>query len=219
MEHLLAFYNRPYDPSEPVLCFDERPCFLIGDTVVPLPISKGSPKREHYEYEKLGSCVLMVAVDPKAGWRFARIFERRRKREYARFMKELADHYGTSDPEVRRVHLVQDNLNTHHAGAFYEQFDAETAHRLEQFYQFHYTPKKASWLNMAEIELSAISRQCLSRRIASQKVLEQEVLALADQRNEKRIPIRWTFSVESARQNLNRHYQAVHSGNSMYQRT
>jgi hypothetical protein len=134
-------------------------------------------------------------------------------------MKELADHYAASDPEVQRVHLVQDNLNTHHAGAFYEQFDAETAHHLEQFYQFHYTPKKASWLNMAEIELSAISRQCLSRRMASRELLEREVLALAGERNEKQIPIQWTFSVETARQKLNRHYQAVHSDNAMYQRT
>ena len=162
------------------------------------------PKREHYEYEKLGSCVLMVAVDPKAGWRFAKVFERRLKREYARFMKELADYYAASDPEVRRVHLVQDNLNTHHAGAFYEQYDAETAHRLEQFYQFHYTPKKASWLNMAEIEPLAISRQCLSRRIASRELLERGVLALAEKRNEKQIPIVWTFSLETARQKLNR---------------
>lgn len=219
MEHLLSLYNRPYDPTEPVVCFDERPCFLIGDTAVPLPMRTGSPKREHYEYEKLGSCVLMVAIDPTAGWRFARVFKRRRKQEYAQFMKALADHYRTHRPEVRRVHLVQDNLNTHHASAFYEQFDAETAHGLEQFYQFHYTPKGGSWLNMVEIELSAISRQCLARRIASQAELEREVLALAKERNEKKIKIQWQFSVETARQKLNRHYQAAHPNNAVYQKT
>jgi len=219
MEHLLALYRRSYDPAEPVVCFDERPCFLIGDTVVPLPMSGGTPKREHYEYEKLGSCVLMVAVDPKAGWRFARVFQRRRKQEYAQFMKALADDYAARRPEVRRVHLVQDNLNTHHAGSFYENFDAETAHDLEQFYQPHYTPKKGSWLNMAEIELSAIVRQGLSRRIASQEVLEREVLALACERNEKRIRIDWQFSVEAARKKFNRHYRAAHPDNAKYQRT
>jgi hypothetical protein len=219
MEHLLSLYNRPYDPAEPVVCFDERPCFLIGDTVVPLPMSEGKPKREHYEYEKLGSCVLMVAVDPAAGWRFAKVFQRRRKQEYAQFMKELMDHYQAHRPEVRRVHLVQDNLNTHHAGSFYEQFDAETAHGLEQLCRFHFTPKGASWLNMVEIELSAIVRQCLSRRIASQEVLEREVMALVRERNEKQITIRWQFSVETARQKLNRHYRTAHASNAMYQRT
>lgn len=219
MEHLLALYRRSYDPAEPVVCFDERPCFLIGDTVVPLPISEGQSKREHYEYEKLGSCVLMVAVDPKTGWRFTRVFKQRRKQDYAQFMKELADDYRAHRPEVRRVHLVQDNLNTHHAGSFYENFDAETAHDLEQFYPFHFTPKGASWLNMVEIELSAISRQCLARRIASQEMLEREVLALTQKRNEKQITIQWAFTVESAREKLNRHYRAAHPDNAMYQKT
>lgn len=219
MEHLLALYRRPYDPAEPVICFDERPCFLIGETVVPLSMISGSPKREHYEYEKLGSCVLMVAVEPLAGRRFTMVFQQRRKQEYAQFMEALAAFCRKNHPETRRVHLVQDNLNTHHAGSFYEQFDAETAHGLEQFYQFHYTPKGASWLNMAEIELSAISRQCLSRRIACQSVLEREVLALSRERNEKQVAIQWEFSVETARQKLNRHYRAAHPGNATYQRT
>lgn len=219
MEHLLSLCSRPYDPTEPVVCFDERPCFLIGDTVVPLPIGSGQAKREHYEYQKLGSCVLMVAIDPKAGWRFARVFQRRRKQEYAQFMKDLMDHYRAHRPEVRRVHLVQDNLNTHHAGSFYEQFDAETAHDLQRFYRFHFTPKGASWLNKTRIELSAIVRQCLTRRIADQDTLEREVMALVRERNEKQIPIRWQFSVGTAREKLNRHYRTAHPSNAMYQRT
>jgi len=186
-------------------------------------MKSGSSKREHYEYEKLGSCVLMVAVDPRAGWRFARVFDRRRKQEYAQFMKDLMDHYmdhyAAHRPEVRRVHLVQDNLNTHHAGSFYEQFDAETAHRLQQFYRFHFTPKGASWLNMVEIELSAIARACLSRRIADQDTLEREVMALVWERNEKQIPIRWQFSVDTARRKLNRHYRTAYPDNAMYQKT
>jgi hypothetical protein len=219
MESLLTLYNRPYDPTEPTLCFDERPCFLIGDTVLPLPMAGGNSEREHYEYEKHGSCVLMVAIDPKSGWRFARVFPRRRKKEYAQFMKDLRDHYTTHRPGVRRVHLVQDNLNTHHAGSFYEQFDAETAHDLQQFYRFHFTPKGASWLNMVEIELSAIVRACLSRRIADQDVLEREVMALVRERNDKQVPIRWQFSVDAAREKLNRHYRTAHPDNAMYQRT
>ena len=215
MEHLLALYRRPYNPAYPVVCFDERPCFLIGDTLIPLPMTNGQVKREHYEYEKLGSCVLMVAVEPLSGRRFARVMGQRRKQEYAQFMKELALQY----PQAQRMHLVQDNLNTHHAGSFYEQYDAETAFGLEQFYQFHYTPKGASWLNMAEIELSAITRQCLSRRIARQTVLEREVLALVKERNEKRIRIRWQFSVATARSKLNRHYRAAHADNVKYQET
>jgi hypothetical protein len=114
---------------------------------------------------------------------------------------------------------VQDNLNTHHAGSFYENFDAETAHDLEQFYRFHYTPKTGSWLNMAEIELSAISRQCLSRRIASREVLAQETRSLVEERNEKQITIQWQFSVGTARRKLNRHYRAAHPDNIAYQRT
>ena len=219
MESLLTLYNRPYEPTEPVVCFDERPCFLVGDTVVPLPMTGGNSKREHYEYEKFGSCVLMIAVDPNAGWRFARVFRQRRKKEYAQFLKELMDHYWTHRPEVRRVHLVQDNLNTHHAGSFYEQFDAETAHALQQFYRFHFTPKGASWLNMVEIELSVIIRQCLSRRIADQDTLEREVMALVRERNEKQVPIRWQFSVDTAREKLNRHYRDAYPDNAMYQRT
>lgn len=215
MEHLLALYGLPYNPVEPVVCFDERPCFLIGDTLIPLPMKGGQVKREHYEYEKFGSCVMMVAVEPLAGRRFVRVFTQRRKQDYAQFMKELALQY----PGAERIHLVQDNLNTHHAGSFYEQYDAETAFGLEQFYEFHFTPKGASWLNMAEIELSAIVRQCLSRRIASQAVLEREVLTLVDERNDKGIKIHWQFSVETARSKLNRHYRTANEANAKYQKT
>lgn len=215
MEHLLALYARPYKAEEPVVCFDERPCFLIGDTLLPLPMRAGKPKREHYAYEKFGACVLMVAVEPLSGRRFARVFKQRRKQEYAQFMKELAAQY----PEAKRIHLVQDNLNTHHAGSFYENYSAEEAFALEQLYLFHYTPKSGSWLNMAEIELSAISRGCLSRRISSQEILKREVLAFVKERNAKRIKIRWQFSIETARSKLNRHYRRVNEDNAIYQKT
>ena len=215
MEHLLALYGRPYNPAEPVVCFDERPCFLIGDTLLPLSMGPGKPKREHYAYEKLGSCVLMIAIEPLSGRRFARVFKQRRKQEYAQFMHKLAAQY----PQAKRIHLVQDNLNTHQAGSFYENYSAEEAFALEQLYAFHYTPKSASWLNMAEIELSAISRGCLSRCLASQEILAREVLALVKERNEKRIKIRWQFSIEAARSKLNRHYRGVNEDNAIYQKT
>lgn len=215
MEHLLTLYGRPYNADEPVVCFDERPCFLIGDTLVPLPMKSGQVKREHYAYQKHGSCVLMVAVEPLTGQRFARVFKQRRKQDYAQFMKELAQQYRG----VKRIHVVQDNLNTHHAGSFYENYRAEEAFALEQLYGFHYTPKSASWLNMAEIELSALSRGCLSRRIASQEVLEREVLALVQERNAKGIRIRWQFSIEAARSKLNRHYRGVNEDNAIYHKT
>lgn len=219
MEHLLALYRLPYDPSHPVICFDERPCFLIGDTVMPIPMkagdgrSPGWPQRMHYEYEKHGSCALLMAIEPLTGKRLAMVFKQRRKCEYAQFMKQLAARY----PEAQKIHLVQDNLNTHHAGSFYEQFLAEEAFALQERFAFHYTPKKASWLNMVEIELSAISRQCLNRRISSQQELACEVVALVKEREQKQIKINWQFSIETARTKLNRHYRAVHIENSMYQ--
>lgn len=215
MEHLLALYRLPYNAQEPVLCFDERPCFLIGDTLMPLPMKNGQVKRQHYAYEKLGSCVLMVAIEPLTGWRFARVFQQRRKCEYAQFMQELACYYRNAE----RIHLVQDNLNTHHAGSFYERFAADTAFALQHRYMFHYTPKSASWLNMVEIELSAISRACLQRRISSQAAVEREVLALVKERNGKRIKIRWQFSIEAARCKLNRHYRSINQDNAVYRKT
>lgn len=221
MEHLLELYRQPYDKANPVICFDERPCFLIGDVLQPLPMKPGDsrctgkPKREHYAYEKNGSCHLLVAIEPLTGKRLARVFKRRRKREYALFMQELAELY----PEAETIHIVQDNLNTHNASSFYQQFVAENAFALQERFQFHYTPKKASWLNMVEIELSAISRQCLNRRIATQDKLEREVLALVKEREQKKIKIDWQFSIEVARDKLNRHYRNVNTKNDVYQRT
>ena len=188
---------------------------------MPLPMKPadsrcpGYTKREHYAYKKNGSCALLMAIEPKTGKRLARVFEKRRKREYALYMKELAALY----PEADTIHLVQDNLNTHHAGSFYEHFVAEQAHALNKRFQFHYTPKGASWLNMVEIELSAISRQCLGRRIASQDELEHEVLALVKEREQKQIKIEWQFSIETARTKLNRHYREVNPGNAIYEIT
>lgn len=215
MERLLWLYSLPFDARFPVVCFDERPCFLIGDTVTALALKAGSVLKEHYEYAKLGSCALLAAIEPKTGRRLAQVYDQRCKREYALFLKELAAQY----PEAEKIRLVQDNLNTHNLSSLYETFAAEEAFALAQRFEFYYTPKKASWLNMIEIEFSAIARQSLQRRIATKAELEREVLSLVKERAEKAVRIEWQFSIESARTKLNRHYEAVQAENIKYRKT
>jgi hypothetical protein len=215
MEDILNLYAQPLDPKYPVICFDERPCFLIADMVEGLAVRAGKAAREHYSYEKKGSCALLMAIEPKTGKRAARVFDQRTRREYALFMKELAARY----PEARKIRVVQDNLNTHSIASFYETFSAQEAFQLSQRFEFHYTPKSASWLNMIEIEFSAISKQCLNRRIPSKEVLDREVTAIVKERERKRIKIDWQFSIESAREKLNRHYRRVHAENALYKQT
>jgi len=215
MEQILALYALPYDEQYPVICFDERPCFLIGDHVAGLEMKAGQPLREHYSYQKNGSCALLMAIEPKTAQRQAEVFDRRTKQEYALFMKELAARY----PEAEKIRVVQDNLNTHSTSSFYETFSAEEAFSLSQRFEFYYTPKSASWLNMIEIEFSALSKQCLSRRIATKADLTKEVLAIVKEREEKAIKIDWQFSIASARDKLNRHYREVNADNAQYQKT
>jgi hypothetical protein len=215
MEHLLWLYAQAYDPLYPVVCFDERPCFLIGDRVAPLPMQSGRVRKEHYEYEKHGSCSLLAAIEPLTGARLAQVRPQRTKKEYTEFCQALAALY----PGAKKIRLVQDNLNTHNAGSFYEYLPAEEAFGLAERFEFHYTPKSGSWLNMMEIEFSALSRQCLNRRISSIERLEKEVLRLVKERAEKKIKIHWQFSLESARTKLNTHYQQVNTENSIYKMT
>lgn len=221
MEQLLALYALPYDPAYPVLCFDERPCFLIGEVVAPLhpqAAQNGKPgkvAKEHYAYTKHGSCCLLAAIEPLTGKRLAQLQAQRTKREYALFLKEIAEQY----PAASKIRLVQDNLNTHSLSALYEQFPAEEAFALAQRFEFHFTPKSASWLNMIEIEFSALSRQCLKRRIATFAQMQGEVLALVQEREEKGIQIHWQFTLDSARDKFNTHYQCLHQGNQKYKHT
>jgi len=215
MEQLLWLYGLPYDPSFPVICFDERPCFLIGEAVAGLGMKAGQVAREHYAYEKNGSCALLAAIEPQSGKRLARVFDQRTKREYALFMKDLAAKF----PAAEKIRLVQDNLNTHNLSSFYETFSAEEAFALSQRFEFYYTPKKASWLNMIEIEFSAVSKQCLDRRIPTKEVLTTEVLAIVKEREEKAVKINWQFSIESARGKMNRHYSQVNTTNAQYKQT
>ncbi len=215
MERLLWLYGRPYDPLYPVICFDERPCFLIGDAVAPLVMQRGQVRREHYAYEKNGSCALLAAIEPLTGRRLAQVRPQRTKKEYTEFCQALAAIY----PEAKKIRLVQDNLNTHNASSFYEHLPAAEAFALAERFEFHYTPKSASWLNMIEIEFSALSRQCLDRRIPTIERLEKEVLQLIKERSEKRIRIHWQFSIEGARKRLNSHYQRVNADNIRYKET
>ena len=213
MEHLLWLYAQPYDPRYPVICFDERPCFLIGDVVA--PFHDGHLTKEHYAYEKNGSCALLAAIEPLTGQRLALVLPQRTKKEYTGFCQALAALY----PKALKIRLVQDNLNTHNASSFYEHLPADEAFALAQKFEFHYTPKSASWLNMIEIEFSALSRQCLDRRIATIELLRAEVLALVQERSEKKIKIHWQFSIETARTKLNRHYEKTNAENSHYKET
>ena len=213
MEQILHLYALPYDPQYPVVCFDERPCFLIGDIVAPFATQPGKTAKEHYAYSKHGSCALLAAIEPLSGQRLAKVFAQRTKKEYALFLRSLSALY----PQATKIRLVQDNLNTHNFSALYETFSADEAFELAQRFEFYYTPKSASWLNMIEIEFSAISKQCLCRRIPHQSQLEKEVFAIVKERVEKKILINWQFSIQTARVKLNSKYQSVNSDNSKYQ--
>jgi hypothetical protein len=212
MEVLLALYSLPYDPDYPVICYDERPCFLIGETVEPFVMRSGQVRKEHYAYEKLGSCALLASIEPLTGQRLAQVHPQRTKREYTLFCQALAAKY----PNAKKIRMVQDNLNTHDASAFYENLPADEAFALAERFEFYYTPKSASWLNMIEIEFSALSRQCLNRRIPTIDKLEQEILALVAERTAQQIKIDWQFSIQSARSKLNSHYTTVHDNNKRF---
>jgi len=205
MEKVLDIYEQPYNPLRPVICFDERPCQLLGDVLMPIPMKPGRVERQDYHYERNGTCVVLMAVEPLAGHRIVKVTKRKTKEDYAEFMKELASYYSDAD----KIVLVQDNLNTHNPSSFYELFDAPEAFALSERFEMVYTPKKASWLNMAEIELSALSKQCLDRRIAKTSILNQEVRTWSKRRNQLQTKITWQFTKNNAREKLGRHYDII----------
>jgi hypothetical protein len=209
MEDVLHLSNLPYDVCRPIVCFDELPVQLLGEVVAPLPMKQGRPARHDYEYEREGTAVLLVAFEPLTGKRIVETSRQRTKLDYCRFMQRVAANF----PQAEQVVLVQDNLNTHNASSFYENLEPAEAFSLTQAFEMHDTPKKGSWLNMAELELSAPSRICLSRRIASIEELDRQVQALVKERNELKIKAQWQFSIAQAREKLNRHYENVKSKN------
>lgn len=210
MEDVLDLYTEKPDPKRPVICFDESPMQLIGETRQPIPAEPGKPgckpgKRERYDYEyrRNGTANLFVFVDAHRSWREVKVTDRRAAADFAHCMRDLADtHY----PDARKIRVVMDNLSTHTAGALYETFPAPEAHRLLQRLEFHYTPKHASWLNMVEIEIGVLRGQCLNRRIDNRKTLVTEVNAWKRQRNASGARIKWMFTTTRARDKLARIY-------------
>jgi len=210
MEAVLDFYAQPTDPQNPRLCFDERPCQLLADVLAPLPIQPGKVLKEDNEYVRKGTAVVLLAYDLDTGQRYVQVRQRRTKRDYAEFMSHLQLHHY---PHAQQIHVLQDNLNTHQSGSFYERFDTPTAHQLSNRFVWHYTPKHASWLNMAEMEFAALSKQCLDRRIGDLATLEKEVLAWVEKRNGQGVKINWLFNTSQARTKLKRHYVKINSEN------
>jgi hypothetical protein len=189
----------------PVVCVDERPCQLHDDVIAPLPTQQGLVKKEDYEYVRNGTCCAFIAVEPLQGERTITIREHRTKEDYAHFMKHVAHLY----PDAEKIIIVQDSLNTHKAGSFYKTFPAEEAHALAEHFEFHYTPKKASWLNMAEIEISVLSKRCFDRRIGSITDMQMEVAAFERLQNMEHAKITWRFTTKHARVKMERPYMKI----------
>ena len=203
MEDILELYEQPYDRRRPVICFDERPCQLLGDVLMPIPMKPGRATRHDYEYERKGTCCILLAFEPLRGWRFVQVRQQRTALDYAAFMQELVTTYY---PAVDRIQLVQDNLNTHPPGAFSHALASQEAFEWAQKFTLHYTPIKGSWRNMAEIELSALARQCLDRRIGDMETLAKEAIIWSSNRNKARKTARWKFTKNDARRKLQKKY-------------
>jgi len=201
----LDLYAEPLDPVRPVVCFDERPCQLLEETRVPQPVAPGKVARVDYEYRRNGTANLFVAVQPQGGWRRVSATEHRTKADFAQQLRQLVD---LDFPTAERIRLVLDNLNTHTLGALYETFPAAEARRIARKLELHYTPKHGSWLNMAELEISVLSRQCLDRRIPALGELRREVAAWQTARNAAQTTIDWRFTCEDARTKLPKLYPA-----------
>lgn len=199
MEDVLEVYKRPYDPKRPLICMDEMPKQLLTDTRETLPIQPGKAERFDYEYKRGGVADLFMLFEPLAGKRHIEITDQRRRVEWAEVMRIVADELY---PEAEKIVVVLDNLNTHVLAAFYLTFAPCEARRLIERFEFHYTPKHGSWLNMAEIELSALVRQCLDRRIPDKDILIREVKSWEDQRNSEVIKVHWQFTTADARVKL-----------------
>lgn len=207
MEEVLDLYEEPYDEKRPVVCFDERPCQLLADLREPLGLRAGRPKRRDHEYERRGMAHLFVAFEPLRGWRGVEVRERRRGREFAEFVRHLAEDLY---PKAEKIRLVVDNLNTHSAASFYELFDAERARELTRRIEFCYTPVHGSWLNMAEIEISVLVRQCLGdHRIPEAEILRREAWAWCQERNRLGASVDWRFTTADARTKLRRLYPSI----------
>lgn len=207
MEKVLDIYRRPYNKSKPVICMDETPRQLIGQVRKPIPTQPGQPEREDYEYERLGVCNVFMACEPLAGQRMTKVTERKTKKDWAHFLNEIAQRY----PKAERITLVMDNLNTHTPAALYETFPPEQAKALWDRFEFVYTPKHGSWLNMAEIELNVMIAQCLNRRIDNIDTVRSQVATWQNARDQINAKINWQFTTDNARIKLKRLYPTFES--------
>ena len=206
MEKVLDVYRRPYDPKFPVICMDESPRQLIDEVKTPIPAAPGRPARHDYEYKRHGVCNVFMANEPLAGKRMVKITERKTKQDWACFISEIEGRYN----DAEKITLVMDNLNTHNPGSLYEAFPPDQAKKLWDRFEFVYTPKHGSWLNMAEIELNVLIRQCLNRRIPEMATVTTEVEAWQNHRNTQNATINWQFTTKDARIKLKRLYPTLH---------
>ena len=210
MEDVLEVYTRPYDPERPQVCVDEVSKQLVKDVAPPVPMQPGRPAREDYEYERCGTANLFLICEPLAGRRHVKVTDRRTCADFAQVLRDLSDvHYH----QAEKIVLVMDNLNTHKLSVLYQVFPAAEARRIRERFEVHYTPKHASWLNMAECELSVLSRQCLDRRIESTSRLTEEVVVWEQQRNAEQVRIDWRFTTADARIKLQRLYPVLSPAN------
>ena len=206
MEDVLAVYTRPHDPARPLVCLDEVSKQLVAEVRVPIPMKPGRPACHDYEYRRNGTANLFMAFAPLEGSRHVKVTDQRTRIDYAHFLRDLADdHYCKAD----KIVLVQDNLNTHTPASLYLAFPPQEARRLAERFEWHYTPKHGSWLNMAEMELSVLSRQCLNRRIEDQAILKREVASWQVDRNTLGGAANWRFTTQDARIKLHRLYPSI----------
>jgi hypothetical protein len=206
MENVLDVYHRPYDSKRPLVTLDETSKQLIGETVESVPPTPGQPARFDYEYVRNGTANLFMISEPLLGWRAVQVTERRTAKDFAEVLRWLVEEL---HPEAEKVVVVMDNLNTHKLASLYEAFPPDQARRIAERLEIHYTPKHGSWLNMAEIELSVLSRQCLDRRIESLEKLKREVSAWEQERNERQVVVKWQFTTADARIKLCRLYPVI----------
>jgi hypothetical protein len=206
MEDVLEVYHRPYDPKRPVVCLDEQPTQLVGETRQPISVPPGQPARYDYEYERLGSATNFMLTEPLGGWRKVNVRETKTAIDLAHEIKELLD---VDYPDAETVVLIWDNLNTHTPASLYKAFEPAEARRLLDRLEIHYTPKHGSWLDVAEIELSVFTKQCLARRIDNIETLRSEAKAWADARNSAQTGVDWQFTNEQARIKLKHLYPQV----------
>lgn len=207
MEFVLDVYKKPYDSQYPVVCMDESPKQLISETRNPIQASPGKPEKHDYEYKRCGICNVFMAFEALTGKRHVEITERRTKKDWALFLQDLAERY----KGATKITLIMDNLNTHGPGSLYETFSPEQAKALWDRFEFVYTPKHGSWLNIAEIELSALHRQCLDRRIDNIEDVRREVMAWKISRNNQCAKVNWQFTTDDARIKLRRLYPTFNS--------